>query len=138
MGAFIAYLAAQNLPQCRVEDPSKEVFWNEWIEDDDVRRLMLLNTDWTATGNRKKVTVDSGKIRFETEVVEREAKILTFLPGMVLEPDDFELHLEVLNSGKVRCHGTGKHRITVYKPDGSAKIKPVDLTKTTAAEIPLA
>ena len=136
MGAFIAYLAAQNLPQCRVEDPSKEVFWNEWIEDDDVRRLMLLNTDWTATGNRKKVTVDSGKIRFETEVVEREAKILTFLPGMVLEPDDPGLHLEVLKSGKVRCLGTGKHRITVHKADGSAKIKTVDLTKTTSAEIP--
>ena len=137
MGAFIAYLAAENLPQCRVEDPSKEVFWNEWIEDNEVRRLMLLNTDWTAAGNRKKVTVDTGKIRFETEVVEREAKILTVLPGMVLEPDDFELHLEVLKSGKVRCHGTGKHRITVHKADGSAKIKTVDLTKTTAAEIPL-
>ena len=138
MGAFIAYLAAQNLPQCRVEDPSKEVFWNEWIEDNKVRRLMLLNTDWTSSGNRKKVTVETGKVRFETEVVEREAKILTVLPDMVLEPDDFELHLEVLKSGKVRCHGTGKHRITVHKADGSAKIKTVDLTKNTAAEIPTA
>ena len=98
----------------------------------------LLNTDWTAAGNRKKVTVDTGRIRFETEFVEREAKILTVLPTMVLEPDDFELHLEVLKSGKVRCHGTGKHRITVHKADGSAKIKTVDLTKNTAAEIPLA
>ena len=137
MGALVAYLSARNLPQCRVEDPSKEVFWNEWIEDNEVRRLMLLNTDWTAAGNRKKVTVDTGRIRFETEVVEREAKILTVLPTMVLEPDDFELHLEVLKSGKVRCHGTGKHRIAVHKANGSAKIKTVDLTKTTAAEIPL-
>ena len=69
-------------------------------------------------------------------MIEREAKILTVLPGMILEPDEAELHLEVLKSGKVRCHGTGKHRITVHKADGSAKIKTVDLTKTTAAEIP--
>ena len=56
---------------------------------------------------------------------------------MVLEPDDSELHLEVLKSGKVRCHGTGRHRITVHKADGSVKIKTVDLTKNTAAEIQL-
>jgi hypothetical protein len=137
MGALVAYLAAQNLPRTRVDDPSKEVFWNEWGEDNNVRRLMLLNTDWTAAGNRKKVTVDSGDVKFETEVVEREAKILTVLPGMVLEPDDSELHLEALKSGKVRCHGTGRHRITVRKADGSARIKIVDLTKNTAAEIQL-
>ena len=121
-----------------MEDPSKEVFWNEWVEDNNVRRLMLLNTDWTEAGNRKNVTVDTGRILFETEVVEREAKILTILPAMVLEPDDAELHLEVLKSGKVRCHGTGKHRIAVHKADGSTKIKTVDLTKDTAAEIQLA
>ena len=138
MGALVAYLAAQNLPQTRVDDPSKEVFWNEWVEDNNVRRLMLLNTDWTAAGNRKKVTVDSGDVNFETEVVEREAKILTVLPGMVLEPDDSELHLEVLKSGKVRCHGTGKHRIAVHKAAGKCESKTVDLTKNTSAEIALA
>ena len=134
MAALIVRLASANLPQTRVEDPSREVFWNEWIEPGEVRRLMLLNTDWTTEGNRKTVTVDSGEVRFETAVVEREAKILTVLPGMVLEPDDFSLHLEVEN-GKVRCHGTGRHTVTVHLPHGSFRLEKVDLTENTAAEL---
>ncbi|MBO4632365.1 MAG: hypothetical protein J5858_10620, partial [Lentisphaeria bacterium] len=130
MAALIARLASENLPQTRVEDPSREVFWNEWIEDDKVRRLMLLNTDWTAAGNRKKVRIDNGEVRFETEIAEREAKILTILPGMILEPDDSELHLEVSGPGKICCHGTGKHRITIHRPDRSFEIT-ADLTRDT-------
>ena len=140
MATLIAHLAGQNLPQSRVEDPSREVFWNEWIEKDDVRRLMLLNTDWTLAGNRKKVTVDNGKFRFETEVTERVAKMLTLLPDMILEPADPELHLEVTGeNGKyaVRCHGTGKHQLTIHRPDGSAEVRTVDLTENTVSDLAL-
>ena len=51
VSSLIIRLAAENLPESRVEDPSREVFWNEWIESEKVRRLMLLNTDWTKAGN---------------------------------------------------------------------------------------
>ncbi|MBQ9337067.1 MAG: hypothetical protein IJS14_07225, partial [Lentisphaeria bacterium] len=134
MAALIARLASENLPRTRVEDPSQEVFWNEWIESENVRRLMLLNTDWTAAGNRKRIVVDSGDVRFETEAVEREAKILTVLPGMVLEPDTAELHLEI-EDGRIRCHGTGIHRITVHLPDGKTETAELDLTGNTYADL---
>ena len=111
------------------------MFWNEWVESDKVRRLMLLNTDWTVAGNRKNVIVDSGEVRFETAVIEREAKILTVLPGMVLEPDTAELHIEVSETGTVRCHGTGRHTVTVHRPHGSFLLKSVDLTENTEAEL---
>ena len=134
MAALIARLASENLPRTRVEDPSQEVFWNEWIESENVRRLMLLNTDWTAAGNRKRIVVDSGEVRFETDIVEREAKILTVLPGMVLEPDTAELHLEI-EDGRIRCHGTGIHRITVHLPDGKTETAELDLTGNTYADL---
>jgi hypothetical protein len=133
MAALIAKLAAENLPQCRVDDPSKEVFWNEWVENDNVRRLMLLNTDWTTADNRKKVVIDNGKIQFETEVVEREAKILTVLPNMILEPDSPELHVEVLDDGGIRCHGTGMHQMMIHLADRTV-IKDVDLMQDTVTD----
>ena len=135
MAALIARLASENLPQTRVCDPSREVFWNEWIENDRVRRLMLLNTDWTAPGNVKTVQVESGDLRFETGVTERIPKIITILSGMALEPDDPALHLEVTAPGVIRCHGTGMHRITVRKPGGAVETLEADLTSTTVCEI---
>ena len=136
MAALIARLASQNLPQTRVIDTSREVFWNEWVEDGDVRRLMLLNTDWTKAGNRKAVRIEAGDIQFETGVVERQAKILTILPDLVLEPDSCELHLEVADDGAIRCHGTGRHQVTVHRPNGACETLSVDLTRTTTAPLP--
>ena len=107
-------------------------------EDGGVRRLMLLNTDWTTAGNRKTVCIDTGDVHFETDVVEREAKILTVLPGVVLEPDSCELHLEVAESGAIRCHGTGRHSITLHRPNGVCETVSVDLTRNTVATAGLA
>ena len=135
MAALIARLAAENLPQTCVDDPSREVFWNEWIEDNHVRRLMLLNTDWTSAGNIKTVMVDGGSVRFETAVTERIPKILTVLPDMILEPDDPSIHLEVCGTGKIRCHGIGRHQITIHRPKEETEVVSVDLTTNTVREI---
>ena len=134
---WLAHLAAQNLPKISVEDPSREVFWNVWQQDDEKYCLMLLNTDWTIAGNRKTVSIDSGDIQFETEVVERQAKILMVLPDLVLEPDTGELHLEVVEDGGIRCHGTGKHQITLHRPNGVRETVAVDLTRNTVLEVTL-
>ena len=135
MASLIARLAAENLPRTRVDDPSREVFWNEWIESKNVRRLMLLNTDWSAAGNIKDITVDSGSVRFETAVTERIPKILTVLPGMILEPDDPSIHLEISETGRIRCHGMGTHQITIHRPLNKTTVKTVDLTGTTMTEL---
>ena len=37
-------------------DPTGEVFWTVW-ETEAEKRMLLLNTDWTAPGNEKPVTV---------------------------------------------------------------------------------
>lgn len=140
VAALLAHLASAHRPQSRVEDPSREIFWNEWVESDDVRRLMLLNTDWTASANRKMVVIDSGSVRYETEVVERVPMILTLLPDMILEPDDPAVHLEVVReNGRYRifCNGTGQHEITVHQPDGVSRKLSVDLTQTTRTEVQL-
>ena len=80
--------------------------------------------------------MDNGEVRFETEVIEREAKILTLLPGMILEPDNPELYLEV-NGDKVCCHGTGRHQIIIHLPHDVSLCQTVDLTKSTVAELAL-
>ena len=32
MGALVAKLCGEHLPECHVEDPSHELFWNEWLD----------------------------------------------------------------------------------------------------------
>jgi hypothetical protein len=53
---------------------------------------------------------------------------------MVLEPDTCELHIEVAEDGALRCHGMGKHRVTVHRPNGVRETVSVDLTRTTASD----
>jgi len=134
MASLIAKLASENLPECHVEDPSREVFWNQWNEPDQVRRLMLLNTDWTGKGNRKTVKICTPVLDFETEVVEREPKILTILDRAVLEPDA-DLHIEVVSPEKVRIHGTGQGGVTIRRPDGTCETLTLIFDTTTVKEL---
>ena len=134
LATLIARLASEHLPQSRVEDPSREVFWNEWIESEQLRRLMLLNTDWTTADNRKRVTVDTGNIRFETEVVEREPKILTVLPDVVLEPEP-EFHIEVLSPRKILVHGTGSGTVGIWSAEGKCREISLEFGDTTVREL---
>ncbi len=54
--AWVQRLAAMARGDFYAEDPSGEVFWTVW-ESEGERRMLLLNTDWTAPGNQKAVTV---------------------------------------------------------------------------------
>ena len=69
-------LAAEALPDISVTDESGEVFWTRWV-DGDTTILMLLNTDWTAKGNVKPVTVNYGYAPLHVDVKEREALVIT-------------------------------------------------------------
>lgn len=56
---WVRELAKRTLPDVYVEDGTGEVFWTRW-EDGDESRIMMLNTDWTAPGNVKNVTLHVG------------------------------------------------------------------------------
>ncbi len=43
-----------------VDDPSGEVYWSRWEDGAGTDKLYLLNTDWTAAGNIRRVTVHAG------------------------------------------------------------------------------
>ena len=70
---WLARLAAQNKGDIAVDDPSKEVFWTIWRQDDGKQCLMLLNTDWTTSGNTKKVQVHTPATSFPLDVQEGNA-----------------------------------------------------------------
>ena len=53
---------------------------------------------------------------------------------MILEPDSPELHVEVMDDGKIRCHGTRMHQITIHLPENHEQIKTIDLTRNTVME----
>ncbi len=133
MASLIARLAEENQPECRVIDPSKEVFWNMWQEPG-CQRLMLLNTDWSRSGNRKKVTVAIPKMSFETEVVEREAKILTILDSAVIEAEN-NIFVEVVDPERIRLHGAGESEITIRSKSGTIEAYRVNFKDSTNLEL---
>ena len=70
-----------------------------------------------------------------TTVTERQAKILTILPGAVLEYEDLSLHLEILSCGEkscnVRCHGKGRYSLLVRKKNDYCETIVFDLGNDT-------
>ncbi len=130
MASLVARLAEQNQPPCRVIDNSGEVFWNMWDESTEVKRLMLLNTDWSRAGNAKKVTVVIPKMSFECEVVERQAKIFTILPDAVVEAPA-EIHVEVIDRSHVKLFGSGTPEIIIRHKSGVIENYRVHFKETT-------
>lgn len=134
MGQLVARLAGEHQPECRVIDDSGEVFWNMWEQSVSVKRLMLLNTDWTRAGNRKKVTVVVPKMSFETEVIERIPKIFTVMENAVIEaPAD--IHVEVVAPERIRVYGSGSAEITVRHKCGTIEAYLVTFKDKTDLEL---
>ena len=133
MASLIARLAGENLPECYVSDPSGEVFWNMHAESGNVRRLMLLNTDWSTEGNCKQVSVTTPEFSFSTSVAERKPKIFTIVKGKVIEAD-FNFHIDVVSDDTVTVYGTGKGELTVRTQNQSATI-PFDLKEQTSIQV---
>jgi hypothetical protein len=143
-GAVVARLAERHMGEYQVDDPNRETFWTSWPQDagKTFGKLMLLNTDWTEKTNRKMVTVKTPVIKFQTQVREREASIISYLPFGVIVPDNSEPHLEFLavekDQAQVRIHAVGRHQFSVFTPAPDITItldgKPIPLTKNTGQE----
>ena len=127
--SWIAFLAQRNLPEEYVVDPSREVFWTRWEEEAGARSLMLLNTDWTSTGNEKQVEIHTPALHFSLSVKEQTPHILTILPFAVLEATP-ELHLEVESlephQATLKIHGLAG-TVTLHSPKVPGKIKRFSL-----------
>ena len=134
MGKLVAKLAEEHQPECRVIDKSMEVFWNMWQEPSGIKRLMLLNTDWTTHGNRKTVTVAVPGMSFETDVIERIPKIFTVTENAVIETPA-EIHVEVINSDCIRLYGSSPAEITIRRKNGVIETYMIDFNDETSRDL---
>ncbi len=116
--SWIAHLAEENRGDVYVEDPSGEVFWNVWEDDNGCRTLYMLNTDWTERGNLRQVEVVTPDNSVTVTVEERRPSIITILPnGAILEPQSpMDVHMELRADG-LHVFGTGKQLINRYDTD---------------------
>ena len=151
MGALVAKLCGDHLPECHVEDPSRELFWNEWLDPQTgVRQLMLLNTDWTTAGNTKTATIHTPHASWQTTVVERQPKTIWILPdGTALEPEDcvnLWLQFTVTGKGKsarlhITAHGVGRQMLRIRKAtkEGGVLLQKqlLDFAQSTCLDITL-
>lgn len=133
MASLIAHLAQQNLPECFVSDPSGEVFWNMHKESGDIRRLMLLNTDWSAENNSKQVTITTPEFSFETTVTERKPLIFTIINDKVVEVDS-DFHVDITSNDTLTVYGTGKGILTIRTPETVQNI-PFDTGSSTSVQL---
>ena len=79
--AWTEFLCRNAMGEVYVDDPSETVFWTVWEEESGDKTLMLLNTDWTAAGNEKNVTIITPHGNEAVSVKEREALICRISGG---------------------------------------------------------
>lgn len=138
-GAVVDHLCRGHYGTCRVDDPSREVFWTYWPEAVDTGKLYLLNTDWTTRANVKTVGVITPSIRFDCSVEEREMKIVTVLPSGALVQNKAEPHVEIVDAthheARLLVHSAASARFCLHaisrrqvEVDGT----PVPVTGDTA------
>ena len=131
--SWLAKLADAHKGDLFVDDASRDVFWTRWEEDNGVRRLLLLNTDWSAP-NAKPVTVHAPGLTFETAVQEQVPLMLTILPFAALEPDA-QVHTEILevsaDQATLKFHGTGTARLKIYHQGGSLETRELVFQETS-------
>ena len=90
---------------------------------------MLLNTNWAEAGNIRKVTVNTPKYSFQTEVKEREAKILTAVGDVIIDAPQ-QVHVEVTDNA-VYLHGSGVREIKIH---GKNRYETRRITFTTTCQ----
>ena len=137
--SWLARLAEKCRGEYYVEDPSQEVFWTIWEETSGVRRLMLLDTDWTRPGNSRKIRIHTPAFSFDFTVKERKPSILTLLPFAAVEPDP-KIHLEVAASSahqaRLKLHGTSG-ALTIYRENGQSSRQELLFADRTVQELTL-
>ncbi|MFA6930432.1 MAG: hypothetical protein WCT05_08900 [Lentisphaeria bacterium] len=133
--SFLTWLAGKHRGSTYVEDASGDIFWTLWQEEY-CQRLYLLNTDWTAAGNGKPVRIHTESGSYSLIVNERQACLLTLLPGKALLPSP-DAHLEVSENASIYAHGAGQKTLTIYFANGKQEILPLDFSRTTLLNVTL-
>ncbi len=82
--AWTAHLAQEAQGEIQIEDPSKEVFWTVWQEEDQTV-VYLVNSDWSAKGNTKKIELLHGTKRISIDVAERQLTKITLNDSVKVE-----------------------------------------------------
>ena len=87
--AWVQQLSREARGDFYAEDPSGEVFWTLW-QCGNTRRMLLLNTDWSAPGNEKTVTIALGSREVSCTVREGTLTVAT------AKGDSLEITQEIL------------------------------------------
>ena len=82
--AWVAGLSEDAQGDITVEDPSREVFWSVWQEGEKTV-VYLVNSDWTAKGNIKKINLNRGAKRLCLAIRERQLTKVTFEKDVKVE-----------------------------------------------------
>ena len=133
--SFGACLADAAKGEIYLEDPSQEVFWNVWEEENGVKRLFALNTDWTEKGGGKPVILHREKEAWAVTIKEREPAMFLLLPCGILQLG--KNHCEVLacEGEKVllKFHGKEEEELVFRRKDGKMEFPFIQFPPGEAA-----
>jgi hypothetical protein len=125
-----------------VTGESNDVDWHVYDTPGGWKRIVFLNTDWTAARNSKRVFLDVGQLRMPLDVVEgtlrqvlvKDGTALSFAtPGMIVAPQESgpgRLSMKASGVGKTTVHFDSKGSIAKVALDGRATALPPDGTIT--------
>jgi hypothetical protein len=113
MTEFMHRLAAAVPSPVVLRDPSGEIYFTVRVDDETgVRRLHLVNTDWTEAGHVRHCTVELGGWSVPLAVREGAITELLWLDDCILHTDDGDLFIESLERTEdgfaAALHGHGE------------------------------
>lgn len=112
----LAVLGKQSASEVRLDDPSREVAWYVWRDDQGLRNIYLVNTDWTEAGNTKPCRLSLGGHDMSVDVREGRLTTVTWLGPLAVCPHDQDVYVEEVSpvrEGRVRVvlHGEGEQSV---------------------------
>ncbi|MHA1228814.1 MAG: hypothetical protein ACTSPV_18980, partial [Candidatus Hodarchaeales archaeon] len=121
-----------------LEDPSGDVYYTVREEQETgLRRIHLLNTDWTKSGNQRHCVLRLDENDVQLTVKEGRLSEVIWFDNLVILIEDEKIYVEEisLSTGiySVRLHGFGKVKIFLQRFDGKPfktilfEDKPVDI-----------
>ena len=94
MDPLIRALSAAVDSPVELDDPSGDVYYTVREEGSGVRHVHLLNTDWSAAGNRKQCRLRLGGHWIEVEVAEGRLSEIIWCGNLALLVEDEKIHID--------------------------------------------
>ena len=107
-----------------------QIKYPEEAKEKQIQGRVTLQFTIAKDGNVKDVTVVGPNFTYKTQVVERQAKILTITNKAIIQADN-NIHVEVLDDSHLKLYGGSSGNISITYTNGTCKTSLINFNEST-------